>query len=220
MSWEPGRLRAARDERLEDLPLDVRDYAGGLSVDSSRAKRSETTPTLLKAALAYARRGVPVFPCEPEGKRPLTYNGFWDASADPRRVAAWWDRWPDANLGVPTGERSGLLVLDIDPGTGGLESLAALERAYGTLPKTAKTRTGCGGVHIFFGYPAAEEVRNSAGKLGPGLDVRGEGGYVIVPPSRTRGVYEWLDRTPLAQPSWLLECLRERSIGPGEERLF
>ena len=177
-------------------------------------------PTLLKAALAYACSGVPVFPCEPGGKRPLTYNGFWDASADPRRVAAWWDRWPDANLGVPTGERSGLLVLDIDPGVGGPESLAALERAHGTLPKTARTRTGGGGVHVFFGYPAAEEVRNSAGKLGPGLDVRGEGGYVIVPPSRTRGAYEWLDRTPLAQPSWLLECLRERSIGTGEERLF
>src|SRR5829696_498645 len=97
-------------------PLGRAGYAGGWSVDSSRAKRAGTTPTLLKAALAYARRGVPVFPCEPGGKRPLTYNGFWDSSADPRRVAAWWDRWPDANLGVPTGERSGLLVLDIDRG--------------------------------------------------------------------------------------------------------
>ena len=178
------------------------------------------TPTLLKAALAYARRGVPVFPCEPGGKRPLTYNGFWDASADPRRVEIWWGRWPDANLGVPTGERTGLLVLDIDPEAGGPESLAALERAVRPLPKTAKTRTGGGGVHVFFTYPTGEEVRNSAGRLGPGLDVRGEGGYVVVPPSRTWGAYEWLDRTALAQPSWLLQCLRERSVGSGEERLF
>ena len=215
-----GTFARGQGRALGGPPLGRAGYAGGWSVDSSRAKRSGTTPTLLKAALAYARRGVPVLPCEPGGKRPLTYNGFWDASADPRHVAAWWDRWPDANLGVPTGERSGLLVLDIDPGAGGPESLAALERAHGAFPKTAKTRTGGGGVHIFFVYPATQEVRNSAGKLGPGLDVRGEGGYVIVPPSRTRGVYEWLDRTPLAQPSWLLECLRERSIGSGEERLF
>ena len=161
-----------------------------------------------------------MFPCELGGKRPLTYNGFWDASADPRRVGAWWQRWPGANLGVPTGERTGLLVLDIDPEAGGPESLAALERAHGQLPKTARTRTGGGGVHAFFKYPTGEEVRNSAGRLGSGLDVRGEGGYVVVPPSRTGGAYEWLDRTPLAQPSWLLECLREQSIGSGEGRLF
>jgi hypothetical protein len=175
---------------------------------------------LLRAALAYARRGVPVFPCEPGGKRPLTYNGFWDASADPRRVEAWWGRWPDANVGVPTGERSGLLVLDIDPGAGGPESLAALERAHGPLPRTAKVRTGGGGMHVFFRYPAGETVRNSAGRLGPGLDVRGEGGYVVVPPSRTQSAYEWLDRAPLAQPTWLLACLREQPSYSGEERLF
>jgi hypothetical protein len=75
-------------------------------------------------------------------------------------------------------------------------------------------------VHVFFTYPTGEEVRNSAGRLGPGLDVRGEGGYVVVPPSRTWGAYEWLDRTALAQPSWLLQCLRKRSVGSGEERLF
>ena len=163
---------------------------------------------------------MPVFPCEPGGKRPLTYNGFWDASADPRRVAAWWRRWPGANLGVPTGERSGLLVLDVDPGAGGPESLAALERAHGPLPRTATARTGGGGMHVFFEYPAGEEVRNSAGKLGPGLDVRGEGGYVVVPPSRTLGAYEWLDRTPVAGAFWLLQCLKDLSTRPGEKRLF
>src|SRR5215210_655013 len=178
------------------------------------------TPALLNAALAYASRGVPVFPCEPGGKRPLTYNGFWDASADPRRVEVWWRRWPGANIGVPTGGRSGLLVLDVDPGSGGPESLAALERAHGPLPKTARTRTGGGGMHVFFGYPAGEEVRNSAGRLGPGLDVGGEGGYVVVPPSRTRGAYEWLDRAPLADPVWLLGCLRELPSRSGEGTLF
>jgi hypothetical protein len=160
-----------------------------------------------------------VFPCEPGGKRPLTYNGFWDASADPRRVESWWSRWPAANLGVPTGERSGLLVLDVDPASGGPESLAALERVHGPLPRTAKARTGGGGMHVFFVYPVGEEVRNSAGKLGPGLDVRGEGGYVVVPPSRTRGDYEWIDRSPLAGASWLIERL-EGASDTGEDRLF
>jgi hypothetical protein len=185
-----------------------------------RVQRGGAAHILLKAALAYARRGAPVFPCEPGGKRPLTYNGFWDASTDPRRVEAWWSRWPEANVGIPTGERSGLLVLDVDPGAGGPESLAALERTGGPLPRTARTRTGGGGMHVFFRYPEGETVRNSAGRLGPGLDVRGEGGYVVVPPSRTRSAYEWLDRAPLAQATWLLACLSGPQTYSGEERLF
>ena len=161
-----------------------------------------------------------MFPCEPGGKTPLTYNGFWDATTDPRRVEIWWDRWPYANVGVPTGERSGLLVLDVDPRDGGPQSLVALERAHGPLPRTARARTGGGGVHVYFRYPAGEEVRNSAGRLGPGLDVRGEGGYVVAPPSRTRSAYDWLDRAPPADPAWLLMCLREQPSRSGEERLF
>ena len=173
--------------------------------------------TLLGAALAYVRRGVPVFPCEPGGKRPLTHSGFWDATTQERRIRAWWGRWPTANLGVPTGSRSGLLVLDVDPRDGGTGSLALLERDGGPLPETARARTGGGGMHLFFRYPAGETVRNSAGVLGAGLDVRGEGGYVVVPPSRTRDAYEWIDRSPPADPRWLLARLREHA---GEEPLF
>src|SRR3712207_1665965 len=116
-------------------------------------------PPVARAALAYSRRGIPVFPCEPGGKRPLTYNGFWDATTEAARVAAWWRRWPDANVGVPTGVRSGLVVLDVDSDAGGPDSLALLERLYGQPPRTAKARTGGGGVHVFFRYPADETVR-------------------------------------------------------------
>lgn len=166
--------------------------------------------------MSYARRGVPVFPLEPGGKRPLTYNGFWDATTDARRIEGWWRRWPAANLGVPTGAQSGLLVLDVDPEDGGLESLAGLERSNGPLPRTTRARTGGGGTHVFFRYPP-EEVRNSAGRLGAGLDVRGEGGYVVVPPSRTEGSYGWLEKAPLAEPpAWLLDRLRE----PGDSALW
>jgi hypothetical protein len=78
------------------------------------------------------------------------------------------------------------------------------------VPKTARARTGGGGVHIFFRYPRETDIRNSVGLLGPGLDVRGEGGYVVVTPSRTQGSYEWVDKPPLAEATWLIERLTER----------
>jgi hypothetical protein len=164
---------------------------------------------LPKAALAYAKRGVPVFPCEPGAKRPLTRNGHWDTTTDPRVIGRWWKRWPSANLGVPTGKKSGFVVLDVDLDAGGPESLANLEGASVPAPKTARVRTGGGGIHIYFRYPSGAGIRNSAGLLGSGLDVRGEGGYVVVPPSRTQGPYEWVDRSPLAEASWLIERLSE-----------
>jgi len=165
---------------------------------------------LLHAALAYARRGVPVFPCEAGAKRPLTRNGHWDATTDPRVIERWWRRWSSANVGVPTGKKSGIVVLDVDVAAGGPESLAKLERAESPAPKTARTRTGGGGIHVFFRYPRGTEIRNSAGLLGPGLDVRGEGGYILAPPSWTKGPYEWVDSSPLAEASWLIERLTER----------
>ena len=164
---------------------------------------------LLRAALAYAGRGVPVFPCEPGAKRPLTRNGHWDATTDPRAIGRWWGRWPPANVGVSTGKKSGIVVLDVDPDAGGSESLAKLERAGGPVPMTARARTGGGGIHVFFRNPGWTEIRNSARLLGPGLDVRGEGGYVVVPPSRTQSSYQWVDRSPLAEASWLIERLAE-----------
>ena len=175
-----------------------------------------SAPLLLRAALAYAGRGVPVLPSEPGAKRPLTRNGHWDATMDRRAIEQWWRRQPSANVGLPTGKGSGIVVLDVDADDGGLGSLAKLERAGAPVPKTARTRTGGGGIHLFFRYPRGTEIRNSAGLLGPGLDVRGEGGYVVVPPSRTQGSYEWVDRSPLAEASWLIDRLSER----GGTRLF
>jgi Bifunctional DNA primase/polymerase, N-terminal len=164
---------------------------------------------LLRAALAYAGRGVPVFPCEPGGKRPLTRNGHWDATTDRRAIERWWRRQPSANVAVPTGKKSGIVVLDVDADDGGSESLTKLERAGAPVPKTARTRTGGGGIHVFFRYPGGTEIRNSAGLLGAGLDVRGEGGYVVVPPSRTQSSYQWVDSSSLAEASWLIERLAE-----------
>jgi DNA-binding transcriptional ArsR family regulator len=183
------------------------------------------TATPLSAALWYAGREKPVFPlhsvdqtgrcscgdkpgCKP-GKHPRIRNGHRRATTNPDRIRWWWSKWPDANIGIPTGESSGLLVLDIDDH--GSASLDALEAKHGQLPETRTVRTGGGGMHAYFRYPTGSGIRNSTGKVGSGLDVRGEGGYVVAPPSRTaKGPYAFLDRGPLApSPEWLLDAARK-----------
>ncbi len=123
---------------------------------------------LLAAALRFASKGIPVFPCRPGGKEPLVSGGFKAATRDPRKIRMWWSRWPDANIGVPTGAASGILALDVDEG--GDETLDRLiGRNGGELPETLAITTGGGGRHYWFAYPE-REVRNSAKRLGPGLD--------------------------------------------------
>ncbi len=157
--------------------------------------------------------------CEPSGKRPLTKGGFWDATTDGALIRGW-GRWPQANVGVPTGKTSGLLVLDGDTAEG-LESIAQLELLLGQPPPTARAITGGGGEHLYFRAPSDVEVRNSTGFLGAGLDVRGEGGYVIVPPSRTAQAYRWVERSPPpAGAAWLIRCLEERARSEAGETLF
>ena len=153
----------------------------------------------MSAALKYAERGIPVFPLRPGGKKPLTPRGFKDATTNPDRIRRWWKRRPDANIGIPTGKRSGLWALDRDAYKPGCMSREALERKHGPIPKTTTVGTGRGGYQYLFRYPTSCEIKNSAGELGPGLDVRGEGGYIVAPPSRTEGPYEWLDPATLAE---------------------
>jgi hypothetical protein len=168
-----------------------------------------------RKALAYASKGIPVFPLKPGGKTPLTEHGFKDATTDEDQIRQWWSKWPDANIGLPTGKRSGLLVLDVDPSEGGYNSLADLHFGEGhKLPETFMVRTGGNGQHYYFTFPD-EEIRNSTGLLGPGLDIRGEGGYVVVPPSTTTKTYTVKKRLPLGPPpEWLLEKLRRSSRSP------
>jgi Bifunctional DNA primase/polymerase, N-terminal/Primase C terminal 1 (PriCT-1) len=181
------------------------------TLSDSRSKGAQRSERLRKA-LEHAERGWSVFPCVPGGKKPLTKQGHHDATTDRSRITAWWNLWPGANIGIPTGERSRILALDVDQPTG----LDALEAEHGELPATRTHSTGSGGMHYLFAYPADVEIRNSAGKLAEGLDVRGEGGYIIVPPSHTTQPYEVLDSLPLATPpGWLTKALAEpqRTIG-------
>ncbi len=136
------------------------------------------------AAARLAAHGVPVFPCVPGGKRPLTSHGFHDATADARQVALWWKRWPSANIGVPTGAASRMDVVDVDlKRTGSGYPAFARARQAGLVDGwLALVRTPSGGMHVF--YPTARgRPQPSWQATSVCVDFRGEGGYVIVPPS-------------------------------------
>lgn len=136
----------------------------------------------MAAALAYHRHGWAIIPAAPRSKRPIVrWQIYQDGMPGEKAVRKWFARWPDANLSVVTGANSGIVVLDVDPAHGGASSLSKMEDRHGALPETVESRTGGGGRHIYFAHPGFE-VRNRAG-LAPGLDLRGDGGVIIVPPS-------------------------------------
>jgi hypothetical protein len=176
---------------------------------------------MLNSALAYAERGLHVFPCKEKGKRPLTSNGFKAATTNREQIELWWAARPDANIAIATGTISGIVVLDIDGKNNGDESMKALEAIHGGLPNTPEVLTG-GGRHVWFAHPGYT-VHTNAGTLGEGLDLRGDGGYVIVPPSihENGRTYEWEVvhdlETPLAPlPAWLVTYHTTKRIAPDE----
>lgn len=185
----------------------------------------------MRAAILYARelgwRVVPLHSvkpdgsctcskgaeCRTQGKHPRLNDWTAEASDDAGQVDQWVKTWPDANVGVATGRASGFFALDVDPDKGGDVSLAALIAEHGPLPETAQAQTGSGGSHYLFRLPAFD-VTNSAGKVGRGLDIRGDGGQIVVAPSRSaKGLYRWI-RNPLTgaeiaeAPAWLLARMR------------
>jgi hypothetical protein len=199
------------------------------SADLVSARRPEPPDPrqLVEVALRYGRHGWPVLPlhtpggqgcscsvseCGSRGKHPRTARGLHEASTDPGRIRSWWTRWPHANVGVATGAVSGLIVVDVDL-PDGPDSLAELEAQHGSLPATCEQRTGSGGRQLLLTHPGPP-VGNRAGVV-PGIDVRGDGGYIVVPPSihATGGRYRWVGRTPPATaPGWLL-ALPDRTRG-------
>jgi hypothetical protein len=187
---------------------------------------------VVQAALKYARRGWRVLPlhwiangrcscgkepgeCKP-GKHPLTFPGLYhgakDATTDAARIAEWWATYPSANVGIATGEASGVFVVGPD-GQGGRVALADLERRWGSLPETPTARTGGGGCHRYLRWPASGGITNRQNCQGLPIDVRGEGGYAVAPPSQNgSGPYTWEsppDAVEVAEaPSWLLDWIR------------
>lgn len=173
---------------------------------------------LLNAALAYAERGLPVFPLKAGSKRPIFKGGHKNATTDQERIRKWWREHPNANIGLATGHYSNLVVLDVDikNGIDGEASLRELVHRLGALPQTLEQRTASGGRHLIYKTPQARDVRNSAGTLGAGLDLRGEGGYVVIPPSVVNDhTYCWTNELePAPAPDWLVRT-RARNIPEG-----
>lgn len=165
------------------------------------------------AARKYAERGWCVFPLKPGGKTPRTRRGFKEATTDREQITEWWNAYRSANIGMATGAVSGVVVLDVDTKKGqpGLQSLAELEAEHGPMA-TLRARTPSGGLHLFFRAPASG-VGCKAGFL-PGLDFRGDGGYIVVAPSRISGKeYCWENPNvePAEMPDWLIAMVGARS---------
>lgn len=151
--------------------------------------------TLKEWALEYAKMGLAVFPLRARNKAPATKNGCKDATTDQKQIVSWWSKWPDSNIGIATGSASGgLVVIDLDrdeeKGCDGYEILREWQRQHGQLPDTCQSITGRGGYHLL--YRDTVEHRN-AQALYEGVDIRGEGGYIVAPPSvHPNGrAYEW-----------------------------
>ena len=195
---------------------------------------------MMAHALAYAGRGWRVLPCHAvdaagncscgdnpgrvdardvctaQGKHPANERGATTATTDAEQIERWWLAAPLANIGIATGARLGMWVLDVD-GDVGAASLAALQEQHGPLPETMAARTGGGGTHYYWAIPADVTIRNSVRKLADGIDVRGDGGYVLAPPSvhLSGREYTWLNRLPPVEaPAWLVELVTAKPAPP------
>ncbi len=176
------------------------------------------TARLASAAFRLAMRRLYIFPLAPGTKIPVKgTHGCRGATRDLDVVRAWWQRWPDANVGIATGRASGVWVLDHDVPQGDA-TMARLEREHGPLPVTIMSITPSGGTHYYWRWPADIEIRNSAGRVGPGLDVLAEGGSVVAPPSiRADGRrYAWCcaGATLADAPQWLIDLTRSPAPTP------
>jgi hypothetical protein len=166
--------------------------------------RADCKPNLWLEALKLARRGIPVFPCKNIDKRPLTPNGFKDATTDPDAVQDWWTEHPDALVGVPSGEK--FVVVDVD-----LQHADAqrwLDNNRHRLPLTRTHRTRSGGQHLLFA--PNDKIKCSTSRLGPHIDTRGAGGYIIWWPPLGLEVLHAGVLAPV--PDWIIEALNPKVV--------
>lgn len=203
---------------------------------------SPVSAPLRAAARSYAEFGLRVLPlhavaagvctclrrgCPSAGKHPRTSRGVHNAAFDLVTIEDWWSRWPAANVGIATGtplDHDRLLVLDIDPRNAGDATLQRLEWELGLLPRTAQVATGGDGAHFYVRVPLGVRPRAT---LGPGVDVKFVGGYVVAPPSihASGGAYRWAkgrspwETTPAPLPTtWLTAMRRHRAEAQTERR--
>jgi len=177
--------------------------------ESNSGNAKPSGPDLLGAALSIAASGIPVLPCHPINKNPLTEHGYKDASIDPQQIRAWWEKQPKALIGSPTGKITDRLVIDIDSDLAEEEFALLAEQANTSIPATYTVKTNRG-KHLYFKYPEKGKVGCSDRKFPGQINVRGDGGLVIIPPSPhpAGGFYAVIDPSPKADvPEWLLKLL-------------
>lgn len=185
---------------------------------------------MLSHAIDLAERGWPILPmhdvasgacscgnrdCKSPGKHPRIATGKKHAAAsvDCAELTNWWAHWPNANIAMPTGARTGTVVIDIDPRHGGNDSLAALEELNEPLPRSVEVSTGGGGRHMFYEHPGVPITRAS---IAEGVDIRADGKIVILPPSihASGRAYRWIRHYETCElrplPEWLLNLLTRR----------
>ena len=177
-------------------------------------------PDLYDAAMHLARQGFRVHPLKPGQKTPQLNAWQKQATTDFGQIDIWWKNNRTANIGIACG--GGFFVLDEDPRHGSDEAIAMLELAYGELPPTRTVLTPSGGKHRYYRTPAGVIVKNSASKIGAGLDIRGEGGYVVSSPSalvagekQTAGHYVNDGAIQMVQaPQWLRDLVMSEPVKP------
>lgn len=194
----------------------------------------------LTAALEYASAGWRVIPlysvtdyddrfgcecrkglgCTSPGKHPRIGDWPNQATTDPAKIEQWWRESPASNVGIATGAQSGIVVLDIDPKSGGKETMQQIVKEFGRLPQGLIVETGSGGWHYYFKHPGGYQgnLQGSgtvASPIGAGLDFRGDGGMVVAPPSvhASGGAYKWLSRASLPDvPAWLMSRIEAHRL--------
>jgi len=183
-------------------------------------------PALLPYALSYAKRGWPVFPlhtphgkqcscgkdCGNPGKHPRTKHGLTDATTDESTIRSWWTKWSDANIGIATGTRSGIVVVDVDPRSGGDATWERLQLEHDGDAPTLTSETGGGGLHVIYERPSDQgKIASRKDAIPPGVDCKADGGYIVAAPSlhMSGRRYQWRDENEQLQPvpAWLLAIL-------------
>jgi hypothetical protein len=215
--WYAMSLAAARNGKI--LHIKVRD--GVETVTEIETATRGIGMSVLEHAVYYASRGWHVFPCDPTDKRPLVSTGFYAATTDQDQIRAWWHRWPNAMIGVRMGATSGVWAIDPDASKDGspdgVANWAELAAKHGGIPHTHSHNTPNGGHHLLFEWRDNRPVTNREGGLsGLGINVRGEGGYIVVPPSRMADgrAYEIADPLNFFKfveaPDWLYDLIQSK----------
>lgn len=178
-------------------------------------------PAYVESALNYANQNWPVFPCNPLDKRPLTHRGFLDATTDQQQIERWWKQWPNAMIGVPMGAPTNVFCVDLD-----IKEKADGRQMWSMLlasnnveePNTRVHETPSGGKHYLFIWQ--DGIRSiPLGKLAPGIEIKGNGGYIVVPPSRNSNGKDYISNGAECSyaPEWLLDMIREYRARRGED---